>query len=174
MYVYIWENANPCKLTFAWLVFSLGFRFVYVQEVEKYLCNKKWKVVIHIAKYFTTWQKALMHSRQLYCTADGFTAQQKALMHSRKLYCTAESYTAQQTILLHSRKFYRIVEKSVLRQKLEKSSFCGRNWRKVPFAAEIEDKPTLQRLPLDLDSTFAHKLAAAKWYFEAHSAKRQA
>ena len=35
MYVYIWEYANPCKLTFAWWVFSLCFRFVYVQEVEK-------------------------------------------------------------------------------------------------------------------------------------------
>mgnify|MGYP007088589915 CR=1 FL=1 len=82
-------------------------------------------------------------------------------MHSRKLYCTAESFTAQQTILLHNRKFYRIAEKSV----------CGRNWRKVPSVAETEDKPTLQRLPLDLDSTFAHKLTAAKWYLEAHSAE---
>ena len=27
---------------------------------------------------------------------------------------------------------------------------------------EIEDKPTLQRLPLDLDSTFAHKLDQIK------------
>ena len=132
------------------------------------------KILYYMAEGFNAQQTALMHSRQLHCTADGFTTQQKALMHSRKLYCTAESYTAQQTVLLHSRKFYRIVEKSVLRQKLEKSSFCGRNWRKVPFAAEIEDKPTLQRLPLDLDSTFAHKLAAAKWYFEAHSAKCQA
>ena len=42
---------------------SLGFRFVYVQEVEKYLCSKKQKVVIHIAKGFTTRQKALKHSR---------------------------------------------------------------------------------------------------------------
>ena len=37
--------------------------------------------------------------------------------------------------------------------------------------AETEDKPILQRLSLDLDSTFAHNLAAAKWYFEAHSAE---
>ena len=65
VYVYIWEYANPCKLTFAWLVFFLGFRFVYVQEVEKYFCSKKWRVVIHIAKGFTARQKALMHNRQL-------------------------------------------------------------------------------------------------------------
>ena len=54
MYVYIWEYANSCKLTFTWLVFSLGFRFVYVQEVEEYFCSKKWRVVIHIVKGFTT------------------------------------------------------------------------------------------------------------------------
>ena len=72
---------------------------------------------------------------------------------------------------MHSRKFCYIVEKSVIRQKLEKSSFCG---RKVPFAVETEDKPTLQRLPLDLDSMFAHKLEVAKWYFGAHSAEYQA
>ena len=76
VYVYIWEYANPYKLTFAWLVFSLSFRFIYVQEVEKYFCSsKKWRVVIHIAKGFTARQKALMHSRQIYCTAEGFNAQ---------------------------------------------------------------------------------------------------
>ena len=97
-------------------------------------------------------------------------------MHSRKLYYTADSFIAQQEILPHSRKVSpaaKTREKFLLRQKLEKSSFCGKNWRKVPSAAEIENKPTLQRLPLDLNSTFAHKLAAAKWYFEAHSAERQ-
>ena len=92
-------------------------------------------------------------------------------MHNRKLYCTTQSFIVQKMVLLHSRRFYRIAEKSVLRQKLEKSSFCGRNWRKVPSVVEIEDKPSLQRLPLDLDSMFAHKLAMAKWYFEAYSAK---
>ena len=49
-YVYIWEYANPCKLIIAWLVFSLSFRFIYVQEVEKYFCSKKLRVVIHVAK----------------------------------------------------------------------------------------------------------------------------
>ena len=95
-------------------------------------------------------QKTLLHSRRCYCIAKSFTAQQKVLLHSRKFYCTAESFTARQ-----------------------KSQSCGRNWRKVPSAAETEDKPTLQRLPLDLDSTFAHKLAATEWYFGAHSAKCQ-
>ena len=95
-----------------------------------------------------------MHSKQLYCIAEdimieGFTARQKALMHSGQLQ-------------MHSRKFCCIIEKSVLRQKLEKSSFCSRNWRKVPSMAETEDKPILQRLPLNLDSTFAHNLTAAK------------
>ena len=42
------------------------------------------------------------------------------------------------------------------RQK-QKSQSCGRNWRKVPSTAETEDKPTLQRLSLNLDSMFAHK-----------------
>ena len=105
-----------------------------------------------------------MHSRQLDCTAEGsteenFTAWQKALMHSKQLQCTAESLTVQQEALSHSRKFCYIAKKSVLKQKLEKSFFCGRNWkkdslaaeigensvrgrnwRKVPFAAETEDR----------------------------------
>ena len=41
---------NPCKLTFAQWVFSLGFRFVYVQEVKKYFYNRKGRIVIHVAK----------------------------------------------------------------------------------------------------------------------------
>ena len=65
MYVYIWEYANPFKLTFVWWVFFLGFRFVYVQEVEKYFCSKKWRVVIYIAKGFIARQKALKYGRQL-------------------------------------------------------------------------------------------------------------
>ena len=119
-----------------------------------------------------------MHSKQLHYTAEGFTAKsftarQKALMHSRQLQYIAESFTAQQEALLHNRKFCCIVEKSVLRQKLEKSSFCGRNWRKVSYVAETEDKPTLQCLPLGLGSTFAHKLTVAKWYFKTHFTERQ-
>ena len=74
---------------------------------------------------------------------------------------------------MHSRKFCCMAEKSVLQQKLEKNSFCGRNWRKVSSTVETEDKPTLQRLPLDLDSTFTHNLATTKWYFETHSAECQ-
>ena len=95
-------------------------------------------------------------------------------MHSRQLQYTVESFTTQQEALCHSRKFCCIAEKLVLQQKLEKSSFCSRNWRKVPSAVEIEDKPTLQCLPLDLDSTFVHNLVAAKCYFEAYFAERQA
>ena len=41
---------------------------------------------------------------------------------------------------MHSRKFCCIAKKSVLRQKLEKSSFCGKNWRKVTFMAKTKDK----------------------------------
>ena len=37
-------------------------------------------------------------------------------------------------------------------QKLEKGT----------FATETDDKPTLQRLPLDLNLTFVHKLATAE------------
>ena len=46
-------------------------------------------------------------------------------------------FTVQQEALSHSRKFCYIAKKSVLRQKLEKSSFCGRNWKKDSLAAEI-------------------------------------
>ena len=52
---------------------------------------------------------------------------QKTLLHSRKFYCTAENFTTHQ-----------------------KSQPYGKNWRKVPSAVETEDKPTLQRLPLDI------------------------
>ena len=65
IYVYIWDYANPCKLTFTWWVFSLGFRFVYVQEVEEYFYNKKWRVVIHI----------LLHSKMFYCIVESFIVQ---------------------------------------------------------------------------------------------------
>ena len=95
-------------------------------------------------------------------------------MNSRQLQSTTESFTAQREDLVHSKKFCCIAEKSGLWQKLAKSYFCGRNWRKVHSETETKDKPTLQRLPLDLDSTFAHKLAVAKWYSGAHSAERQA
>ena len=121
---------------------------------------------------FKAQQTTLMHNRQFYCTAEGittesFTAWQKALMHSRMLYCTAGSFIAQQKVLLHSRKVSPAAE---TREKF----LCGRNWRKVPSTAETEDKPTLQRLPLDFNSMFTHNLAATKWYFEAHSVERLA
>ena len=61
-------------------------------------------------------------------------------MHSIKLYCTVGSFIAQREALLHSRKFCYIAKKSILRQKLEKNSFCGRNRRKVTSAAETKDK----------------------------------
>ena len=91
-------------------------------------------------------QKVLLHSRRCYCIAENFTVQHKVLLHSRKFYCTVESFIAQQKVLPQN--------------------------RKVSPMAETEVKPTLQRLPLDLDSMFAHKLAAAEWYFGAYSAGR--
>ena len=60
-------------------------------------------------------------------SAENFTAQQKVLLYSKKFYCTAESFTTHQ-----------------------KSQPYGKNWRKVPSTVETEDKPTLQRLPLDI------------------------
>ena len=116
-------------------------------------------------------QKTLLHSRRYYYTTESFTTQLKALLHNRRFYCTAESFIAQHKVLLRNRRFYCTVESFTAQQK---SQSCGKNQRKVPSAAETEDKPNLQRLPLDLDSTFAHKLAVAEWYFGAHSAKRQA
>ena len=109
-----------------------------------------------------------MHSKQLYCTAEGFTkesftTQQTTSMHSRKLYCTAGSFIAQQNVLLHSRKVSPAVktgEKFLLQQKLEKSSFCGRNQRKVSSVAETENKhhvlPAVSVLPAN-KAQFAHK-----------------
>ena len=116
-------------------------------------------------------QKGLLHSRRCYCTAESFTAQQKTLLHSRKFYYTIENFTAQQKVLLRNRRFYCIAKSFIAQQK---SQSCGKNWRKVPSAAKTEDKLTLQRLPLDQDLRFAHKLATAKWYFGAHSAEHQA
>ena len=45
-------------------IFFLGFRFVYVQEVEKYFCSKKWRVVSHVAE----------KCRKLYSVVEGSTA----------------------------------------------------------------------------------------------------
>ena len=94
------------------------------------------------------------HCKVLYCTAEDFKAQQTALKHSRKFYYIAGSFIAQQKVLQTQQK------KSVLRQKLEKSSFCGKNWRKVSSAAETKDKP--QVLPavsvlLTDEAQFTHK-----------------
>ena len=121
-----------------------------ISAVKTESCHSHCKGLYCTADSLKAPQIALMHSRQLDCTAEGsteenFTAWQKALMHSKQLQCTAESFTVQQEALSHSRKFCYIAKKSVLRQKLEKSSFCGRNWRKVSPAAEIEEKFILQQ-----------------------------
>ena len=109
-----------------------------------------------------------MSNRKPCCTAGSFTAQQEALLHSKKLYgrklcCTARSFIAQQEVLLHSKKVSPAAEtgeKFLLQQKLERSSFCYRNWRKVPFAVETEDKhhvlPTVSVLMTD-EAQFAYK-----------------
>ena len=117
-----------------------------------------------------------LYGRKLYCTAESFIAQQTASLHSRKFYCTADAFTKQQKVLPHSRKVNLAAEtreKFLLRQKhqscdrnwqwqKQKIQSCGRNWRKVPSSAKTEDKPTLQLLPLDLDSTFMHKMDQIK------------
>ena len=64
-------------------------------------------------------------------------------MHNKKLYYIAESFIAQQQVLLHSKKVSptsETGEKFLLWQKLEKSSFCSKNWRKVTSAVETEDR----------------------------------
>ena len=120
------------------------------------------------AESFNAQQKALLHNRKLYCTAGSSIAQQealwqKALMHSRKLCCTAGSFIAQQEVLLHSKKVSPVAEtgeKFLLWQKLERSSFCGKNWRKVPSATETKDKhhvlPAVSVLLVD-KAQFAYK-----------------
>ena len=91
-----------------------------------------------------------MHSRKLYCTAGSFIAQREALLHNK-------------FFLLHGKKVSPAAEtgeKFLLRQKLEKSSFCSRNWKKVHSAAETEDKhyvlPAVSVLLAD-EAQFAHK-----------------
>ena len=98
---------------------------------------------------FKAQKAALMHSKQLYCTTEGFTkesftAQQTTSMHSRKLYCTAGSFIAQQKVLLHSRKVSPAAEtgeKFLLRQKLEKSFFCGKNREQAPHPTRRKRAP---------------------------------
>ena len=83
-------------------------------------------------------QKALLHSKRFYCTAESNIVQQKAILRSRRFYCTEENFTAQQ-----------------------KSWSCCRNWRKVPSVAKVEDKLTLQHLLLDFRLN-VHKLATVE------------
>ena len=126
-----------------------------------------------------------MHSKQLQCTVESFTVQQKALLYSRKLYRTVENFATQQKSQSCGRNWRKVPsvagtrEKSVLRQKLEKSSFysrnwkkdslaaeigenlvCGRNWRKVPSVVETEDRhhvlPAVS-VPLANETQFAQK-----------------
>ena len=142
---------------------------VKINEEQLFMLQKSRKFYC-TAEGVTAQQKALLRSKKFNCIAEGFTAQQKVLLHNRKLYCTIESLTAQQKALLHNRRFYCTAESFPTQQK---SQSCGRNWRKVPSAVETNNKPTLQCFPLDLDSTFAHKLVAAKWYFGANSVEHQ-
>ena len=104
--------------------------------------------------------------------AESFTAQQTTSMHSRKIYYTTRIFITRHKVLLHSRKVSHATEtgeKFLLREKLEKSLFCGRNWRKVPSTAETEDKhhilPAVSML-LANEAQFAHKLSQIKLQFD--------
>ena len=88
-----------------------------------------------------------MHSGKLYCTTGSFIAQQKVLLHSKKVSLVTETgekflfaVETGEKLLLWQKQRISTMLKFLLRQKLEKSSFCGKNWRKVTSAAEIEDK----------------------------------
>ena len=102
------------------------------------------------------------HCKRFYYTTEGFKAQQTALMHNRQLYCTAEgftakSFTAQKTTSMHSRKLNCTAESFVTQQK---SQSCGRNWRKVTSAAKTKDKHhVLLAVSVHLadETQFAHK-----------------
>ena len=128
------------------------------------------------AEGFNAQQTALMHSK--YCMAEGFNAQQTVLMHNKQLYYIIEGLNAQQKALLHHRKLYCIADGFIAQQEVlshsRKVSLTAKTREKFLLWQKTEDKPTLQCLPLDLDLMFAHKLAAAKWYFGAHSVERQA
>ena len=150
IYVYV----NMYKYIYSYMYVYIPFKLHLFDEyflwvLDLFMCRKQKSIfavktksshshckrLYCTTKGFKAQQTALMHNRQFYCTAVGittksFTARQKALMHSRKLYCTAGSFIAQQKVLLHSRKVSLAAEtreKFLLRQKLEKSSFYGRN-----------------------------------------------
>ena len=54
-------------------------------------------------------------------------------------------------------------------QKVKQSQFCGRNWRNVHFAIETENKPNLQRHPLDFRLNVCAQTGVAEWDLGAHS-----
>ena len=87
---------------------------------------------------------------------------QKTLLHNRRFYCTAEGFAAQQKVLLHSRKLY-----------IRKVSPMAKTGEKFLLRQKQRISPLYSVFLWTLDSTFVHKLAAAEWYFGAHSAKRQ-
>ena len=97
-------------------------------------------------------QKALLRSRKLYCARESFTAQQK-------VYRTTKTFTAHQRVLLHNRRFHCTVESFIAQHK---SQSCGINWSKVPSVVETEDKPTLQRLPLDFGLNVCAQIGSGK------------
>ena len=78
-----------------------------------------------------------MHRRQLQCTAGNFIAQQETLLHSKKFCYIAKKSDLWQKLekipsvaemsILRQKLAAVEIEKSILRQKLEKSSFYDRN-----------------------------------------------
>ena len=104
-------------------------------------------------------QKVLLHSRRCYFTAKSFNAQLKVLLHSKKFCCTT-----QEKVLLHIRRFHCTAKSFTAQQK---SQICGRNWRKVDFAPETKDKPTLQCLPLDFEFNACAQIGSGRMVLQS-------
>ena len=67
----------------------------------------------------------------------------ETLLHSRKL--RKANSAAKNAKISRCRK----MQKTLLHSR-KLSQSCGKNWRKVPSAVEMENKPNFQHLPLDI------------------------
>ena len=88
---------------------------------------------------------------------------------------SVENFTAQQKVKksqLCSRKCRNVMlqknaEDVIAQQKVKKSQSCGRNQRKFPSAAKMENKPILQRLPLDFGLNVCTQTGSGKMVLQS-------
>ena len=132
MYVYIFENMLTHLNQH---LFDVYFLWV----LDLFMCRKQKSIpaVKKNEEQSFTLQKALLHNRKLYYTADSFTAQQIALLYSKRFYYMTERFIARQKVLPHNRKFYYATKDFIAQQKLLP------HIRKVSTGAKTREKPLL-------------------------------